>query len=85
MVIALLEGGTRPVLMLGLTEENVKRLKLGQPIHVTRDKHGEAIPDSMDLAILYGKDSDELMNLLRSAGSVRPFSKAENESSEPIS
>lgn len=49
--------GGRPLYGLGLTEENVKRLVAGNPIHI----HGEQMGfGAQDLMIFFGKDEEAI-------------------------
>lgn len=41
--------------MLGLSRENIGRLKDGQPIHVRRATHGEGVPRGWEIVIVYGE------------------------------
>lgn len=43
------------VVVLGLTTENIKRLMAGKPMHLTRDTHGEGVPDGFEFFILHGE------------------------------
>jgi hypothetical protein len=48
------------VLLLGLSDENVRRLTDGQPIKVSRETHGEGIPDGLIIVLIHGKDEAAL-------------------------
>jgi hypothetical protein len=56
MVIASASGeNNRQLLVLGLSAENVRRLQGGQPIRVTRESHGIAVPADLTLVIFTGE------------------------------
>jgi hypothetical protein len=48
------------LLVIGLSKENRRRLELGQPIHLTTQTHGDAIPKALHLLIFVG-DTEESM------------------------
>lgn len=60
----------RPVILLGLTRENIRRLvDLGQPIHVS----GESLGISSRVAainIVFGETADDIYNALREGGAI---------------
>ena len=55
-----------PVLLLGLTKPNIKKLMRGKPI--LRDLHFAGVP--YHLTIVYGEDEMEIHRQLRVAGLV---------------
>jgi len=46
----------RPILFIGLEEENIKRMKDGKPVHIHCDDQGVAL----DIVLLAGKDVETL-------------------------
>lgn len=52
------------VVLLGVTEDNIKALVSGKPILVSRETHGPGIPEGWKIAIVYGKDTKELYTIL---------------------
>lgn len=55
------------VLLMGITDENVRRLKDGQPIRCDFESRGINISDIKKVVIFHGKDMDSLME------QVKPF------------
>lgn len=51
----------RPVIVLGLAEENIKRLKDNDPILV----HGKDIGIDFDISIFYGQTNADLVKALK--------------------
>lgn len=62
MFKATADGKEGPIAILGLSAENVKRLKKGQPIYVRQD--GE-IGLNKGLVIFYGESGHQMMNEIR--------------------
>lgn len=58
-------GTTGPVrtFILGVTEENLQRLKAGDPIRIDAAHH-QGFPDDVCFLILYGKDEETLLQQL---------------------
>jgi hypothetical protein len=48
------------LLVIGLSKENRRRLELGQPIHLTTQTHGDAIPKALHLLIFAGDTEDSM-------------------------
>jgi hypothetical protein len=63
------EGGEQ-ILILGLSQENIDRLSKGQPMHVSREKHGDGVPDGWEILILYGKTEADIHRQLAEAGAI---------------
>jgi hypothetical protein len=58
------DGGL--LLVFGLSDLNIEKLKEGKPMHISRKSHGMAIPDKMDIVIFTGKDEAEMRKALDS-------------------
>lgn len=61
----------RPMLLLGIEAENVKRLKEGQPIHV----NGREDDLPIDVVIMYGETLQDVLDDLVKAGVQLPSMK----------
>jgi hypothetical protein len=48
------------LLVIGLSKENRRRMELGQPIHLTTQTHGDAIPKALHLLIFAGETEDSM-------------------------
>lgn len=69
MLIAKLSNGA---LILGLTEENLVRLREGKPIRVTQESHGVSLPDEIPMiGIFYGNTEGDLVQYLADAGATK--------------
>lgn len=62
-----LDGGNRKLIGLGLSEENIKRLRKGEPILVRGDEIGFS---DMDITIFYGETEEVMYQDLKKAGLV---------------
>lgn len=62
MFRATADGKDGPLAILGLSAENVKRLKAGQPIHVRQNSE---IGLNKGLVIFYGESEHQMMNQMR--------------------
>lgn len=68
---ALDSGGT--LLVLGLSRENVRRLDdEGQPIRVSRQTHGMAVPDGLTVMLFVGETEASMEAELRQHGLITP-------------
>jgi hypothetical protein len=56
------EGGT--LLVLGLSRENMDRLESGQPIDLSRDTHGLAVPAGLKIMIFAGETEASMHKML---------------------
>lgn len=65
MIVAQIKADNETILLLGLSQVNVERLRKGEPIHVTRSKHGECIPESFSIAIMYGTTEKEMFAAIK--------------------
>ena len=59
--------GDGPVLILGMSHENIARLLKGEPILLSRETHGDGIPDGWKIFILVGKTEEDLAKMLKPA------------------
>lgn len=57
--------GDRTVIGLGITEGNIERLKLGEPIYVTSES--VELDQKIDFCIFYGKDIAQLNKMMEPA------------------
>lgn len=64
------DGKKGELLILGLTNENIRRLVQGKPMKLTRETHGEGVPEGWEIAILFGRTEDDLAQMLREAGAI---------------
>lgn len=62
-----LDGGKRKLIGLGLSEENVKHLRNGEPILVKGDEIGFS---SVDIAVFYGETEEKMCEDLKKAGLI---------------
>lgn len=69
--VATKANGTK-VLLLGVDEDNVQRLKDGRPIHVNAEAYG--LP--CDVIIVYGKTMQHVIDELKAAGFEVPIDRA---------
>lgn len=53
----------KPLLILGLTDQNIERLKAGQPVHVAAGSVEDGV--QVSVVILHGPTEHHLMNTLR--------------------
>lgn len=61
------------ILLLGLSDANIKRLTTGDPIHLNAGTH--AIPADIDIMILHGHTEDAIAEKLKWAGVIDPSTK----------
>lgn len=69
------EGGE--YLLLGLTTENLRRLKQGQPIRLTTETHGAGVPLGWRILLVHGETEKDLVNALRDAGVMSADTKVQ--------
>lgn len=75
MISARLEGnGRRPVVLLGIDDRNIERLKQGMPIKLDGSQVGLG---EVDLAITYGKRLQDIVDDLARAGVDVPLAALE--------
>lgn len=65
MMIARGECNGGPFLLLGLSAENIKRLVDGKPIRISRETHGDGIPESWTIGIIYGETERQLVETVK--------------------
>jgi hypothetical protein len=70
MIIARGSEGGEEMLVLGLSQENIKRLQDGKPMYLTRATHGDGIPEGWRIMIFTGKDETAMANM------IKPFCSA---------
>jgi hypothetical protein len=56
---AFLEDG-KQLLVLGLSAENRKRLTAGQPMDISRESHGLAVPPGLKIMIFAGETEETM-------------------------
>lgn len=64
----------RPLLLLGLSGENITRLLAGEPVSIDVGQLGESMPQ-MQIGIMYGKTENDIADQLRTAGLIGPGTK----------
>lgn len=71
MIIGRGEGKRgKELLLLGLSNENIRRLVQDKPISITRESHGDAIPDDLHIIIMFGSTEDEMRRKLTDAQAI---------------
>lgn len=60
----------KELLLFGLSNENVKWLKAGNPIRVVRETHGESIREDQEFVIMFGKTEKAIHKKLVELGFV---------------
>lgn len=58
------------LLLLGLSDENVRRLQAGNPIRLMRASHGLAIPAHLKIVIIAGETEASMAAQLRELGLI---------------
>lgn len=72
MIVArCLDAAGQPLLMLGLTAENVRRLKLGQPIDVPRKSLDACGLTELRIGIMYGETIEAIAEELGASNAQR--------------
>lgn len=64
------EGPNGPVLILGLSDGNIERLKAGQPIRFTLA--GLGVPWEGSIGIFHGKTEADMAKMMRDHGLIGP-------------
>ena len=62
----------RDVFFFGLSKENIKRLLANQPIEITRESHGEGIPENLHFVIFTGEDEAGMARTFLAAKAIHP-------------
>lgn len=57
-------------LLLGLSRHNINKLIEGKPILISRKSHGDAVPDGMTIAIMFGETEADMEKELRQHGMI---------------
>lgn len=65
-------GKDREVLVIGLTEKNLKDLREGQALLVNNEQFAGVVPRGMEVRILTGKDDQEIKALVERMSSSTP-------------
>jgi hypothetical protein len=60
------------LLVLGLSAENVRRMKHGHPIRVSREIHGLAVPADLTIVIFAGETEAQMEADMRRMGLIGP-------------
>ena len=76
MLIArsIFENG-KQFLLLGLSRENIRRLQADEPIRLTRETHGDRIPQGWVIGILFGETERDMEDQLRKGGFISEQTK----------
>ena len=53
------------IVLVGLTDEDIKKMTDGSPIVLTRKTHGKTIPDGLAVCIFFGRTSEELVEVVK--------------------
>lgn len=72
MILGRADNGDVQMLIIGLSDLNLEKLKKGQPIHVRRETHGGAIPEHWEIVILNGATENDMAGALKRAGMLGP-------------
>jgi hypothetical protein len=72
MIIARGSSNGGELLILGLSHGNINRLLAGQPMRMTRQTHGDGVPDGWTIVIMAGESEQALEQVLRQAGALGP-------------
>lgn len=64
--------GTGELLMLGLSFENLRRLRQGEPIRMTPESHGPGVPLGWKILIVAAETEEALVAALVKAEAVGP-------------
>jgi hypothetical protein len=71
MIVGTIQNGAMTVVLVGLSDENIKRMKEGKPVRVTKEHPaGDALPGGYELCILHGSTEMAILHQLREAGLV---------------
>jgi hypothetical protein len=69
MLIARADGADgEVVLLLGISDGNIQRLRKGQPMRISRASHGEVVPPLLTIAIMTGASESVIADELRRVG-----------------
>ncbi len=70
-----MDDSKKELIILGLSAENVRRLQNGEDILLTRETHGEGIPEHLGISIIYGETEQKMADQLREMGAIGPDTK----------
>lgn len=73
---ALRKDGKTKLLILGMTEENITRLRAGKPILVSSKNHGPAVPDDLQVMVILGESEAAMIQEMRKAGQISEWTAA---------
>ncbi len=62
-------------LLIGLSKVNIERLQAGQPIRITRARHGDGVPEGWFIGIMAGESELDMQRQLEKAGAIGPKTK----------
>lgn len=68
MILGRADHGDVQALVIGLSALNIQKLQEGKPIRVTRETHGDAIPEHWMFVIMAGETENSMAAELRRAG-----------------
>lgn len=63
------EDNGNDMILLGITDKNIERLRQDRPIHMTNKSH-PAVPEGMTVVILWGKDEKDIIDKLSKSGAL---------------
>lgn len=66
------DGKKGDLLIFGLTNNNLRQLVQGKPMKISRETHGEGVPEGWEVMIVFGPDEDTLAAMLKEAGVIGP-------------
>lgn len=68
MLVGCVEKDNSRLVLLGLSRGNVERLTQGKPVLVSRERHGPAMPDGLEVALFFGETEEAILADLRRHG-----------------
>lgn len=71
MILARGDRGDDQFLLIGLSRENIQKLTEGKPILMSRETHGDAIPELWSIAITFGETENQIAGELQKAGMLQ--------------
>lgn len=73
------DGKPTELLILGVSDHNVAALLAGKPMRISRETHGDGVPEGWSIMIFHGKTEDHLAQMLKDAGAVGPDTKIQRD------
>lgn len=70
MIIMRGGGNGKELLILGLSDMNMQKMKEGRPLHIRREIHGEGIPEGWEIIIMNGRTEKEMADQFRAMGII---------------